>query len=187
MSEPNDDRSADPPHLARLALRVCCAPARIEEIEGDLCEIYARRRARSGDKRARIGYVLDVCLRQVFARMAVRPAGSTLIRAALTVYPGRIRACLILTAALLVLLQARWAGIAPSMLFVIDGVFELIVLASAAISLTKQLVLPAARDDRAGRVADAVSERAELVLQRGLRDCRCRSIERRRARFRSPR
>jgi hypothetical protein len=122
---------------------VCCAPARLEEIEGDLCEIYARRRARSGDKPARIRYVLDVldvCFRQVLARIAVRPAGSTLMRAALTVYPGRIRACLVLTAALLVLLQVRWAGIAPTLLFVIDGVFELIVLASAAMSLIKQLV-----------------------------------------------
>jgi hypothetical protein len=134
----NDDeqRFAHPPRLAQRLLRVFCARARLEEIEGDLHELYARRLADSGVARARVGFVIDVfdvCVRQTIARVGRVP----LLQGT---YVLRIRACLVLAAALLVGMPGHWVGNAPTMLVVMDGVFELIVLVGLMISLGKQLI-----------------------------------------------
>jgi hypothetical protein len=158
MTRDDEQRCTDPPRLARWLLRVCCTRARLEEMEGDLHEIYVRTRARSGAARARPRYVLsvlDVCLRQVFARVAARVSNTSRRSGALRVYPSRIRICLVLTAALLVAIQGQWAGIAPTMLFVIDGIVELLVLVAAVISLSKQVF----SSPHAGREKDASNQK----------------------------
>lgn len=81
-----------PPRLATLLLRLSCKPARREEIEGDLHELYQRRLARSGDRHARMCYVVDVldlCVRQVLSR-AFRAGQSPVQIGAVRVYWLRI-------------------------------------------------------------------------------------------------
>jgi hypothetical protein len=51
---------SNPPRLATSLLRICCTRAQLEEIEGDLYELFTRRAARLGIARARRRYVLDV-------------------------------------------------------------------------------------------------------------------------------
>ena len=127
----HDPQWSDPPPLASKLLRACCRPARREEIEGDLFELYARRVVRSGVAAARRRYwrdVLDVCVRQLCLRLLRglrRPAWS----GALRLYPLRIIASLVSCAALLAVPASAhpWAIVATTVLFVMQGVIEILV------------------------------------------------------------
>jgi hypothetical protein len=68
--------SSQPPRAATVLLKMCCSPAYLEDIEGDLHELFLRRAGRIGVARARRAYLLDVasvCVRQLAVRAAAGP------------------------------------------------------------------------------------------------------------------
>lgn len=142
MSHPRPE----PPRLAISLLRVCCKRARLEEIEGDLYELFARRAARLGLRRAGQRYAIEacgVCLRQVSARVVVALSRSWRV--------GRIALIIVLalaTAFMLIANDRRWAIMTGYALLFVMGILELLVYARAALSLLKALMRPARERSR---------------------------------------
>jgi putative ABC transport system permease protein len=112
MSNP----TPQPPRFATALLKACCSPERLEEIEGDLCELFMRRTAREGIASARRRYTVDVCsisLRQLAVRG--RRALHRPVVGAVEIYPLRAVACVAFAIALMSSEQA-WAVIASQLL-----------------------------------------------------------------------
>jgi hypothetical protein len=127
--------------LAASLLRVCCARAYLEEIEGDLHELFTRRATRLGVAHARRRYALDVggvCVRQLSARMAGALGRTRRVR--------RILGVVGLLLALVVVLFAneqRWAIMTGYAILTGLSVLELLVYARGALAILKALARPA--------------------------------------------
>src|SRR5262245_46686899 len=130
----------EPPRFAKSLLRVCCTRAYLEEIEGDLHELFTRRAAHQGVARARRRYALDVggvCLRQLTARMVGALRRTRRVR--------RILAGVGVLLALVVVLfsnEQRWAIMTGYAILGALGVLELLLYASNAFSILKALARP---------------------------------------------
>jgi hypothetical protein len=131
------------PKLATALLRVCCSPARLEEIEGDLHELFVERAARLGLEHARRRYVLDVFsvgLRQLWSR-----ARGSLLRPA-RVGPVRLYLmrglAFLLVIALLLTFDQRWAAVAGYTLLALGGLLELSLYVRSLGALFTALVAP---------------------------------------------
>jgi hypothetical protein len=118
--------SPELPKLATAVLRVCCPAARLEEIEGDLHELFVRRAAHMGAARARQRYLLDVCsvsLQQLWSR------GSRRLSRPLRVGPVRLQLLqgmsVLSVIALLFTLDQRWATTLGYIVLAIGGVLEI--------------------------------------------------------------
>jgi hypothetical protein len=130
-----------PPRLATSLLRVCCTRERLEEIEGDLYELFTRRVARLGSKRARQHYALDVggvCIRQLWARVVIALARSRRVRRIVSVI-----VVLVATAVVLIANEQPWAVMTGYALLFGMGLVELLVYARAAYSLVDALTATA--------------------------------------------
>jgi hypothetical protein len=69
MGDSTFDNDSTPPRFATELLRRCSDPAQLEEVTGDLFEIYQRERFRVGRRRAAASYcvqVMSIALRYVF-------------------------------------------------------------------------------------------------------------------------
>ena len=135
--------SREPPSYAIAALRVCCAPARREEIEGDLHELFQRRAERMGLAHARRRYVLDVadiCVRQLSAR------GVRAVNRAMRIrgfgWRAALGTCLVVLSVGLCSLKERWAVVAGLALLGALGVCELMLYASVGLGLAKAVRRP---------------------------------------------
>ena len=136
MSNPRPE----PPRFATSLLRVCCMRAYLEEIEGDLHELFMRRAARLGVARARRCYALEVggvCLRQLSARVIGALWPTRRVR--------RILGVVGLLLALVVVLFAneeRWAIMTGYAILFGLGVLELLMYARSALVILKTLAGP---------------------------------------------
>ena len=135
MSNP----TLQPPRFATALLKACCSPERLEEIEGDLCELFARHTTQVGAAQARRRYALDVCsvcLRQlaVRGRRALRRS----VGGAVEVYPLRVMACLAFVAALLMSSEQSWAFVAWQVLLGACALLEMTIYAGAVYSTFKR-------------------------------------------------
>lgn len=139
------DQRSEPPRFATSLLRVCCRQAHLEEIEGDLYELFTRRVARVGLERARRRYTLDVagvCFRQVRARVLVALARTRRDRRI-----GWVIVLLLATAFVLIANDERWANMTGCALLFGMGILELLVYARAAYSLVHALTKRTRRRD----------------------------------------
>lgn len=94
------DNDSTPPRSATELLRRCSDPAQLEEITGDLFEIYQRERARVGRRRAAISYWLQVA--SIALRYVLKAARKARTLFGWQVYPLRV-----ITVALAVLVFLR--------------------------------------------------------------------------------
>jgi hypothetical protein len=129
----------NPPVLASKLLRACCRPSRCEEIEGDLCELYALRVARSGVTVAHRRYwfdVLDVCARQLLGRVS-RSFVRSVRMGEVRFYPLRTLVFLATLATLLALeVDHPWALIAFNVLLGVGALLEACTYALVLRNLT---------------------------------------------------
>jgi hypothetical protein len=133
------NRASQPPRLAIALLKACCSPERLEEIEGDLCELFVRQTAREGVARARRRYIIEVCsisMRQLSAR-ACRGLRRTVI-GAVEIHPLRTMASLAFITALLMSSDKPWAVMAWQVLLAIYSLLEVLVYAGALYSSYKR-------------------------------------------------
>jgi hypothetical protein len=140
---------SNPPRLATALLRVCCTRAQLEEIEGDLHELFTHGAARLGIAHARRRYVLDVsgvCLRQVSTRVFGALARTRRVRRVLGVVA-------LLLAMIVVLIgnEQRWAIMTGYALLFGLGVLELLVYAGAVFGMLKALARPERTRSRTAR------------------------------------
>ena len=91
MSSSDPEETSSPPLWAKRLLRRCCSRERLEEIEGDLHELYQSRRRTGDSKRADGWYAREavaLSVRQLLRR-SWRAAASPRRLGALEVYPLR--------------------------------------------------------------------------------------------------
>ncbi|HKU39604.1 MAG TPA: permease prefix domain 2-containing transporter [Polyangiales bacterium] len=133
----------EPPRLAKSLLRICCTRAYLEEIEGDLHELFTRRAERQGLARARRRYALDVasvCVRQLSARVVRALQRTARVRRILGVV-----GLLLAMAVVLLSNEQRWAIVTGYAILIALGVLEVLVYAASAFAILKALVRPARR------------------------------------------
>lgn len=144
MTEPNPEL----PRLASTLLRICCSAADLEQVEGDLYELFVRRAARVGAAKARRRYVLEVCslcLRQLSAR-ARRTLHS--LRRPVYLHPFWLHPLrglgLLLVLMLLIASDQRWAVGTGYILLFTYGAIELLTVIAAAVAALRALRGPKA-------------------------------------------
>jgi hypothetical protein len=84
MGDSMFDNDSTPPRFATELLRRCTDPAQLEEVTGDLFEIYQRERFRMGRRRAAVSYwvqVMSIALRYLLK--AAREPGLTRVATSL--------------------------------------------------------------------------------------------------------
>lgn len=124
-----------------MLLRVCCTRAYLEEIEGDLHELFARRAAREGLAYARRRYALDVggiCLLQLSARVLEALRRTRRVRRILGVVGLLLAMVVVLFSS-----QQRWAIMTGYAILFAMGVLDLLVYAGNAFAMFKALARPA--------------------------------------------
>lgn len=99
MDDSTLDNDATPPRFATELLRRCSDPARIEEVSGDLFEIYQRERLRVGRRRAAARYWVQVA--SIAVRYALKVTRQPRALFGWQVYPLRVIAVALAVLALL--------------------------------------------------------------------------------------
>jgi hypothetical protein len=82
------DNNSTPPRFATELLRCCSDPAQLEEVAGDLFEIYQRERLRVGRRRAAANYWVQVA--SVALRYTLKAARKPRSVFGWQVYPVRV-------------------------------------------------------------------------------------------------
>jgi hypothetical protein len=100
MGDSMFDNDSTPPRFATELLRRCTDPAQLEEVTGDLFEIYQRERFRMGRRRAAVSYWVQVM--SIALRYLLKAAREPRSLFGWQVYPFRVSTIVL---ASLVLLQ----------------------------------------------------------------------------------
>jgi hypothetical protein len=115
---------------------VCCSPAYLEDIEGDLHELFLRRAGRIGLARARRRYLIDVasvCVRQLAVRAAAAPRRHARVR----VSPLGMVFVLLAVLALSLSSDQPWSRPTGFIILCVLGTIEVATYATAIIGIVR--------------------------------------------------
>jgi hypothetical protein len=130
-----------PPRIATRFLRACCPAERVEDLQGDLLELFVMRCERFGIEYAQRHYRLEVfgiCLRQLGSRMYRSLARARRVRRIL-LYPLRVMSALLVGIVLLIPFASehQWARSLQLVEGCAYALFELLVYFNATSNLLK--------------------------------------------------